>query len=310
MTDVLLLEEVGTGEHRRHSNTSTVRFLGLLIGSDSLSIVDTGGAIDVSAQQLKVADATGASNPASFGQLTTEATARAAADTTLTNNLSTETSNRASADTTLQNNINTEASSRASADTSLQTQITANGSAITAIQTVDTGLQTQITTNSNSITTLNTEMAAADAALTAIQADVPLEQIFAGNGSNVIFTATLFSWENDNTVLDLEVFVDGRRETQDQTGSSLKGYQKTSATVLTLTEAPEPGSEVVIRKLGTAAGLNPTAITVDPAPATPGGQHLGTLANPWAGVYLKDTVTSQVYLLKVTSGVLGVLEVP
>lgn len=61
--------------------------------------------------------------------LTSEATTRASADTTLQSNITAESTARASADTTLQTNITSEASTRASADTTLQTNITAEASA-------------------------------------------------------------------------------------------------------------------------------------------------------------------------------------
>ncbi len=66
---------------------------------------------------------------ADAASVTTEATARAAADTTLQNNITAEASTRSSADTALQNNITAEASTRATADTSLQNSIVAEGAA-------------------------------------------------------------------------------------------------------------------------------------------------------------------------------------
>lgn len=55
--------------------------------------------------------------------LTNEASARDAADTTLRNNLTNEIHVRESADTTLQNNIDSEASAREAADNAFQKQI-------------------------------------------------------------------------------------------------------------------------------------------------------------------------------------------
>ncbi len=62
---------------------------------------------------------------ASSSALSTEASTRAADDTTLAGLITTEASTRSSADSTLQTNINTEASTRSSADTTLQTNINA-----------------------------------------------------------------------------------------------------------------------------------------------------------------------------------------
>lgn len=77
--------------------------------------------------------------------VSTEASARSSADTTLQSNIDSEASTRASADTTLQSNIDTEASTRSSADTTLQSNIDA----------LDTDLQGQIDTNAGNISTID-----------------------------------------------------------------------------------------------------------------------------------------------------------
>jgi hypothetical protein len=84
--------------------------------------------------------------------LTSEASARASADTTLQNNINSEASARGAADTTLQTNITSEASSRGSADTTLQANIVAEASTRASADTAeasarssaDTALQTNI----------------------------------------------------------------------------------------------------------------------------------------------------------------------
>ena len=62
---------------------------------------------------------------ASSSALSTEASTRAADDTTLAGLITTEASARSSADSTLQSNINSEASTRSTADSTLQTNIDA-----------------------------------------------------------------------------------------------------------------------------------------------------------------------------------------
>jgi hypothetical protein len=74
--------------------------------------------------------------------ISSEASTRASADTTLQSNIDSEASARSSDDTTLQGNIDTEAASRASADTTLQSNIDAEE---TARQAADSTLQTNIT---------------------------------------------------------------------------------------------------------------------------------------------------------------------
>jgi hypothetical protein len=67
--------------------------------------------------------------------ISTEATARQNADTSLQTNIDLEETARIAADTALQTSINTEVSNRTAADTALQTQITSNDSDITTLQT-------------------------------------------------------------------------------------------------------------------------------------------------------------------------------
>src|SRR5436190_4631710 len=105
--------------------------------------------------------------------ISSEASTRASADTTLQNNINAETSARSAADTTLQNNINGEASTRAAADSTLSASIASETSRAQGAENTITG-------------NLNNEISRATAA-EATKADlvkpVQLDNAAAVNGS-------------------------------------------------------------------------------------------------------------------------------
>ncbi len=78
----------------------------------------------------------------------------------------------------------------------------------------------------------------------------------------------------------------------------------------------------VDKRLRAAAGVQPedlatvgqvesslNTIATNPAP-TVATATIGTLMNPWGGFYIKDTATAQVYLLRITNGIVDYAEVP
>ncbi len=85
----------------------------------------------------------------------TEATARAAVDTTLQNNITSEASTRSTADTTLQTNITSEATSRAAADTTLTTNLAAETAARVAAVNTLTALMAGVTAGIEGIGHIN-----------------------------------------------------------------------------------------------------------------------------------------------------------
>lgn len=54
---------------------------------------------------------------------------------------------------------------------------------------------------------------------------------------------------------------------------------------------------------------NPTALQVNIAPLVDGGQSIGTGTKAFSAVYLKDTITGQIYRLEVENGFLQADEV-
>ena len=98
--------------------------------------------------------------------ISSEASARSSADTTLQNNIDAEASTRSSADTTLQNNIDAEASTRASADTTLQDNIDSEASArSSADSTLDGKITQEISDRESAITNEATARSSADSTL-------------------------------------------------------------------------------------------------------------------------------------------------
>lgn len=86
---------------------------------------------------------------------TTEASARATADTNIANNLAVEGTDRVAGDATLQINITAEATSRATSDTNLQTNITTEASTRAS---ADTTLTTNLATETSNRTTGDTNL--------------------------------------------------------------------------------------------------------------------------------------------------------
>lgn len=107
-------------------------------GSTIFSLATDGTITNTNIQTIESNLATEISDRASA--VTSEATTRASADTTLQSNIDAEATTRATNDTTLQSNIDAEATARASADTTLQSNIDA---LTTSTSTTTTALETK-----------------------------------------------------------------------------------------------------------------------------------------------------------------------
>jgi hypothetical protein len=133
-----------------------------------------------------------------------------------------------------------------------------------------------------------------------------------------VFDVLGFTFDVIDNILDIEVFINGRRYPQCVVGDFSTGaFRKNSTTQIELQELVPYNAEVIVWRQGTSSGggggggsTDLDNITTNPKPAVAAGQSLGTLAKPWSGLYLKDTVTSQVYLLQIVSGTFQALEVP
>lgn len=157
-----------------------------------------------------------------------------------------------------------------------------------------------------------------DAAVGAMMAMRAQEEDFlVGIGGQSIFTKTVIAdWNADNSYLDIQVFVNGRKQKQDITGGALQDYKKTSADTIQFNITLPRYAVVTIRNERTGAppmgggGVDLINITVNPQPVLNASNSLGTVTKAWQSVFLKDTVSAQVYEIKIVGGVLQAVLVP
>jgi|GEM_PF-5792897 len=159
---------------------------------------------------------------------------------------------------------------------------------------------------------LNTAYNEINAALTAHA----LEDIFSVTSPQTDFTSSDITWSPDNTIPDIQVYRNGQKLLLASDGTSATGeYKKTSGTSITFFDTINGSvavpARVIVRQERTGGGavLDLTNITVNPQPLTNGSLSIGTTAKSWSSLYLHDTVTSGIYKLSVTSGVLDAVRV-
>ena len=104
-------------------------------------------------------------------------------------------------------------------------------------------------------TSLTTAIDALNSEMIAVITNNPGEEIFTvGAGGQSVFNLTEFQVDPDNTVYDIECYVDGRRMLLDPTGALTRGFRKNSLTQVELSETVPEGKEVVFWKQGTSYG--------------------------------------------------------
>lgn len=144
-----------------------------------------------------------------------------------------------------------------------------------------------------------------DQAVGVIVADHALEDSIPVVTPTTIITSTELEWSADNNIPDIQVYVNDRRV---WLGASAD-YLKISINELEFNyELPE-NAVVGIRLERTGSGgslggsVDLTNITTDIAPITNGAFSVGTASKGMKKIYLKDTVTNQVYELAINNGV-------
>jgi hypothetical protein len=178
------------GSYTANSSTNYITSAGSLVGADEAldaQIKTNADAISSEASTRASADTTLQSN------IDSEASSRASADTTLQSNIDAEETARQSADSTLQTNINDEASSRASADTTLQSNIDAEETArIAAVSGEATARASADTTLQSNIDSEASTARAAESALDAAKANLSGAS-FTGDvsGTNLVLSGNL-----------------------------------------------------------------------------------------------------------------------
>ena len=178
------------GSYSANSSTNYITSVSTLVGADEAldaQIKTNADAISSEASTRASADTTLQSN------IDSEASSRASADTTLQSNIDAEETARQSADSTLQTNINDEASSRASADTTLQSNIDAEETArIAAVSGEATARASADTTLQSNIDSEASTARAAESALDAAKANLS-GAAFTGDvsGTNLVLSGNL-----------------------------------------------------------------------------------------------------------------------
>ena len=178
------------GSYTANGSTNYITSVSTLVGADEAldqQIKTNADAISSEASTRASADTTLQSN------IDSEASSRASADTTLQSNIDAEETARQSADSTLQTNINDEASSRASADTTLQSNIDAEETArIAAVSGEATARASADTTLQSNIDAEASTARAAESALDAAKANLS-GAAFTGDvsGTNLVLSGNL-----------------------------------------------------------------------------------------------------------------------
>lgn len=122
-----------------------------------------------------------------------------------------------------------------------------------------------------------TEILDLQTAIASILANVPKRQVFITAAGQTIFNLTEFTVENDNTRFDIDVYLDGRWQPQDFTGTLLQGaYRKNSTTQLETSEPIPVGRELIVLKRD-SGGIFSNTEKVQKFIAGVGGQYLFTL---------------------------------
>lgn len=144
------------------------------------------------------------------------------------------------------------------------------------------------------------------------------QKFVAGLGGQSIFTLDplKFTLEPDNAVIDAEYFYQGRWQHQSLAGDFSDGaLRKNSITEIeTAVPLPEGTEFIIIRRVpvggssGGGGGTDLTNITTSLGFAIP-GLSVGTLAKPAGSLILKDTVTTDIWEVKVESGTLKVVKI-
>lgn len=166
---------------------------------------------------------------------------------------------------------------------------------------------------------LQVQLDSLNSALSAILANNPDSEVFIADGIVTQFNLSEFSFSSDNQVEDIQVFADGRRLNLAKNGILSTNYQwrKIDTDTIEIISAPTNGVRITVYKQGTSAvstsgggSVDLTNITVDITPQVAGNKSLGTSIKPWKDVFLKDKVTSTIYMLEISDGVLQAAIVP
>lgn len=145
--------------------------------------------------------------------------------------------------------------------------------------------------------------------INSITSNHALEERFEAVSGQTIFTLSTIVFDPSASIRDIVAYKNMGRAYQSSTGNISGGdYVKVGTNQINWLYPLQDGDRIVVREErtggsgGGGGGTDLQNIVVDPCPDSSGGHALGTLSRPWSGVYLKDTVTANVWLLQVVSG--------
>ena len=145
--------------------------------------------------------------------------------------------------------------------------------------------------------------------INAITSDHAREERFEAVSGQTLFTLSTIVFDPSASIRGIVVYKNVGRVFMSSTGSLSDGdYVKVGTNQINWLYPLQDGDRVVVREERTGGGgggggaTDLENIIVDPSPDSNGGHALGTSSRSWSGVYLKDTMTSNVWLLQVVSG--------
>lgn len=117
-----------------------------------------------------------------------------------------------------------------------------------------------IVTQGGSLTNAISEL---DNQVNAILTDTPEEEDFiVGVGGQTIFNASSMSWNALNSIVDILVFVNGKKQKQDVSGGLTQDYRKNSTTQIEFSYTVPENARVTIHSVRTGGGGAGSVITV------------------------------------------------
>lgn len=155
----------------------------------------------------------------------------------------------------------------------------------------------------------------------AITSDFAKEERFEAVSGQTLFTLSSIIFDATPSRRDIVVYKNGVRAFMSTSGlvsgvTTGGDWQKVGTTQVQFLYGLRDGDRVIVRDERTGGGgggggsTDLENIDVNPQPDTNGARSLGIVTKAWKNVFLKDTVTSQVYRVEVISGVLQATLVP
>ncbi|NDC22664.1 MAG: hypothetical protein EBZ49_00815 [Proteobacteria bacterium] len=154
-----------------------------------------------------------------------------------------------------------------------------------------------------------------DQALYTIMTDLPKEEyvLVTDPGGQTVFQAPTITWNSSNLIQDVEVYVNGLRQTLDTAGGNNEDFYKISDTQIQFSKVIPKNARVTFRTERTGGGVSGinaidlTNITVNPQPLLNGTFGVGSSSKGWNSLYLTDVITGTIYKLIMSNGVLQVV---